>query len=82
MKRFTLSSLDVGQKGTVTSLDVKGIKRRRMLDLGLVPGSVVESLRRSPAGDPTAYKIRGAVIALRSDESCKIHVDPITVGGF
>ena len=77
MKRCTLGSLNVGQRGIVTSLDVKGVTRRRMLDLGLVPGSVVESLRRSPAGDPTAYNIRGAVIALRSDESCKIHVDPI-----
>jgi ferrous iron transport protein A len=48
-----------------------------MLDLGLVPGTIVESVRRSPAGDPTAYIIRGAVIALRSEESSKIFVNPL-----
>ncbi|MDW7649974.1 MAG: FeoA family protein [Bacillota bacterium] len=71
----TLVSLCVGQRGVVTSLAAEGIGRRRMLDLGLVPGTVVESVRRSPAGDPTAYIIRGAVIALRSEESRKIFVN-------
>jgi ferrous iron transport protein A len=73
----TLAGLHVGQRGVVTLLQVQGIKRRRMLDLGLVPGTVVESLRRSPAGDPTAFNIRGAVIALRSEESRNVLVDPI-----
>lgn len=74
---LTLGGLRVGQRGVVTSLHAQGIMRRRMLDLGLVPGTVVESVRRSPAGDPTAYNIRGAVIALRAEESCKIYVDPL-----
>lgn len=73
----TLAGLPIGHRGMVKYLEVAGVKRRRMLDLGLVPGTVVESLRRSPAGDPTAYNIRGAVIALRSEESCKIYVEPI-----
>lgn len=73
----TLVSLCLGQRGVVTSLAAKGIGRRRMLDLGLVPGTVVESVRRSPAGDPTAYIIRGAVIALRSEESRNIFVNPL-----
>lgn len=73
----TLAGLHVGQRGIVRFLQVQGIKRRRMLDLGLVPGTVVESLRRSPAGDPTAFNIRGAVIALRSEESRNVLVDPI-----
>lgn len=72
---LTLGRLRVGQRGVVTSLHAQGIMRRRLLDLGLVPGTIVESIRRSPAGDPTAYSIRGAVIALRSEESCKIYVD-------
>lgn len=72
---LTLGGLRVGQRGVVTSLHAQGIIRRRMLDLGLVPGTVVESVRRSPAGDPTAYNIRGAVIALRAEESSKVYVD-------
>ncbi len=74
---FTLRELSVGQRGVVMSLSSLGIMRRRMLDLGLVPGTVVESVRRSPAGDPTAYNIRGAVIALREEESSKVYVKPL-----
>jgi ferrous iron transport protein A len=42
--------------------------RRRMLDIGLAPGTEVECLGRSPAGDPSAYLIRGAVIAIRASD--------------
>jgi len=49
--------------------------RRRMLDLGLICGTNVEALQKSPSGDPIAYAIRGAVIALRSEEASKILVE-------
>ncbi len=52
--------------------------RRRMLDLGLIIDTVVEALLKSPAGDPVAYDIRGAVIALRSEDAGKIIVDQLT----
>jgi hypothetical protein len=48
-----------------------------MIDLGLVPGAVVKALHRSPAGDPTAYYIMGAVIALRDEDASKITIRPI-----
>jgi ferrous iron transport protein A len=44
--------------------------RRRLLDIGLIENTDVECLGRSPGGDPTAFLIRGAVIAIRS-EDCK-----------
>jgi len=43
-----------------------------MIDLGFVPGAIVKALHRSPAGDPTAYYIMGAVIALRDEDASKI----------
>ena len=46
-----------------------------MLHLGLIKGTVVEALQRSPAGDPTAYFIRGTVIALRNEDANKILLD-------
>jgi len=46
-----------------------------MLDLGLIIDTVVEAILKSPAGDPVAYSIRGAVIALRSEEANKIIVE-------
>ena len=69
-----LSSLPVGETGIVQKLLSTGVQRRRMLDLGLVSGTPVEALQKSPSGDPTAYFIRGAVIALRSEDAGKILV--------
>ncbi len=76
-EQTTLSGLLPGMRGIVNNLEAEGLTRRRLLDLGLVPGTMVESVRRSPAGDPTAFKIRGAVIALRSEVGCKVSVHPI-----
>jgi Fe2+ transport system protein A len=72
-----LNKLNVGAFGRVIELTSEGIERRRMLDLGLIKDTTVESLRKSPAGDPTAYEIRGAVIALRSEEASKIFVESV-----
>lgn len=69
-----LNFLPLGQKARVKKLTSDGIIRRRMLDLGLISDTVIEALQKSPSGDPTAYYIRGAVIALRSDEASKILV--------
>lgn len=71
-KTVSLDELEIGEKGTVKKLLSRGIERRRMLDLGLVKGTKVEALQRSPSGDPVAYFIRGAVIALRSEDASKI----------
>ncbi|MBS4026650.1 MAG: ferrous iron transport protein A [Clostridia bacterium] len=67
-----LSTLAVGAVGRIESIKVNGFTRRRLLDLGFVPGTKIEVLRRSPAGDPTAYYIRGATIALRKDVANEI----------
>jgi len=74
-----LNKLSIGSCGTVKMLTQKGPARRRMLDLGLVLDTPVEALRKSPYGDPTAYRIRGAVIALRAEEASRILVETISV---
>ena len=43
--------------------------RRRLLDIGLVPGTTVECVGQSPGGDPKAYLIRGAAIAIRQEDA-------------
>lgn len=70
-----LHQLPLGRTAVVKKLTANGDSRRRMLDLGLINNTVVESLRRSPSGDPVAYQIRGAVIALRSEEASNILVE-------
>lgn len=69
-----LHLLPPGRCGIITSLTACDPSRRRMLDLGFIKNTVVEALRRSPSGDPTAYQVRGAVIALRSEEAAHILV--------
>jgi len=54
-----------------------GVQRRRLLDLGLVPGTRIVAEMASPTGDPTAYRIRGALIALRRDQQRWIRVSDI-----
>lgn len=67
-----LHELQPGEHGTVIALETTGSMRRRFLDIGIIPGTVVECLGRSPAGDPSAYRIRGAVIAIRAEDSHSI----------
>lgn len=72
-----LNFLPTGKKAKVKMLASDGIVRRRMLDIGLIPDTIVEAVQKSPSGDPTAYFIRGAVTALRSEEANKILVEMI-----
>ncbi len=72
-----LNHLAIGERAQVLSLSANGKERRRLLDLGLISGTVVEALQRSPSGDPVAYLIRGAVIALRGEDAEKILVSPL-----
>ena len=53
---------------------MRGTMRRRLLDLGIIEGTEIKPLYKSPSGNPTAYQVRGTVIALRSDISGKIMV--------
>ncbi|SHI10288.1 ferrous iron transport protein A [Sporobacter termitidis DSM 10068] len=74
ISQIPLNQLPIGKRASVAALTTDGATRRRMLDLGLVGGTEIEPLYESPSGNPVAYLIRGAVIALRSDISSKIMV--------
>jgi DtxR family Mn-dependent transcriptional regulator len=73
----TLAQLRVGETAVVRrlSIECRGAQRRRLLDLGVVPGTAITSEMRSASGDPTAYRIRGALIALRRQQAEWIVVD-------
>ena len=58
----------------VENIEAQGELKRRFSDLGIINGTNIEVLYRSPFGDPTAYLIRGAIIAMREEESGKINV--------
>ncbi len=71
-----LHCLNEGQSAYVTELRNEPSMCRRLADLGLIPGTKVTCLCRSPAGDPKAYLFRGAVIALRDRDAARIRVSP------
>ncbi len=73
----TLSNLSPGQSATVRELSPGCPMRRRFQDLGLIEGTLVRCLYSSPLGDPKAYLIRGAVIALRKSDGDAVAVDPL-----
>ncbi|MEG6585143.1 FeoA family protein [Dendrosporobacter sp. 1207_IL3150] len=71
---IALSSLAAGECCWVAAIEIHGLLRRRILDMGMVPGTTVECIRRSPSGDPIAYKVRDSIIALRHDDASNIKV--------
>lgn len=70
----TLADLQPGQAGTVKTLHSEGLERRRMMDLGIVPGTVIVAEIQSPLRDPVAYRVRGALIALRQEQAALIEL--------
>lgn len=67
-----LFSLKVGQKCRINKILINDSIKCRLIDIGLIPESVVECVGESPLGDPKAFLIRGAVIALRKEICEKI----------
>ena len=65
----------------MTKLTANGFIQRRLLDLGIIEGTKIEVLHRSPLGDPVAYQIRGTVIALRKEEAKQIWVKKLDLKG-
>jgi DtxR family Mn-dependent transcriptional regulator len=72
----SLTSLKVGEVAEVVSISprTRGVERRRLMDLGILPGTKIEIEMASPSSNPTAYRIRGAVIALRQSQAEDIRI--------
>ena len=69
-----LKRLNIDEEAVVAKI---GEKSRRLKDLGLVEGTKVKCVLRSPLGDPYAYKIRGAVVAIRKEDASQIMVEAL-----
>jgi Fe2+ transport system protein FeoA len=71
---MTLDQLKRGQTAKITDLTERGANRSRLLDLGILPGTQIEVEMKSPLGDPVAYRVRGAVIAIRRAQAQQIKI--------
>lgn len=76
--KTTLDHLCEGQCARITRLDLRGAMRRRLLDFGMIEGTTVRCLRKSPSGDPVIYRVRGTMLALRRQDSGRIAVEVIS----
>lgn len=75
-----LADLSPGSVCQIVSMKLNDLLRRRILDLGIVPGTRIRCMRRGPSGDPTAYLVRGALIALRQEDAAQILVRKLPEG--
>ena len=57
----------------------KGAARKRMLEWGLLPGTIVELIRVAPLGDPMELKVRGCQITIRATEWETLTVEPVPI---
>lgn len=74
MEHPTLAQLKPGQQAVVRRLLHTGGMRRRLQELGLLPGALVTCVGQSPGGDPMAYELLGAVVAIRRRDGEKVLV--------
>jgi len=75
VRQIPLHKLNTGQRGVVVRVGGKGPARRRMMDMGLVPGSEVEVVRVAPLGDPIEFTVKGYSLSLRKSEARVIEVE-------
>jgi DtxR family Mn-dependent transcriptional regulator len=70
-----LKQLKPGEKGKVARLRVRGEAGKRIADMGVTPGALVEVERVAPLGDPIDIKVRGYHLSIRKDEAAQIEVE-------
>lgn len=73
--RTTLSQLRPGDTGVVAKVRGGGSIQRRIVDMGVVSGTVIEVLKFAPLGDPVEVKVKGFNLSLRKAEAEFIEID-------
>ena len=72
---MTLRDLAIGQSGRVLAVGCEKVLRRRFLEMGITPRTVVTVKKAAPMGDPIELLIRGYVLTLRLEDAEKITVE-------
>ena len=69
MNKIHLDTLPLNHTGKVENINCTSSVKRRLLDLGIVNGTKITPILKSPSGDPTAFFIRGSTIAIRKEDA-------------
>lgn len=71
----SLDKCQLGDKVIIKNINAGNLIKRRLLDIGLIPGTIIKVVLKSPSGDPFAFDIRGSLIAIRKEDTKNIEVD-------
>lgn len=74
---MTLANLKIGETARVASVNGEGVLRCRLLDMGILPSTLVTIKKKAPMGDPVEIQIRGYLLTLRAHEADTIEVEKI-----
>ncbi len=78
---MTLDKLPVGRDAVVRAVGGEGELRCRLLDMGIIPRTVIRVTKVAPMGDPLELRLRGYELTLRKEDAAKIEVEPEPDGG-
>ena len=73
---MTLNKLEVGKTAVIRSVGGKGELRLRLLDMGLIPHTLVKMQKIAPMGDPLEIQVRGYELTLRAEDAAGIEIEP------
>ncbi len=73
-RTMTLNDLKIGESGIITAVGGEGALRLRLLDMGLIPKTLVRVQKVAPMGDPIQIQIRGYELTLRREDAQRIEV--------
>jgi len=76
---MTLRDLGVGRSGRVVAVGGERVLRRRLLEMGITPRTLVTVKKVAPMGDPVKLLLRGYVLTLRLEDAAKITVEEVAV---
>jgi ferrous iron transport protein A len=72
-----LADLAPGTTAIISSVDGSGRVAIRLMEMGFVPGAMVEVLRRAPFGGPIQYRVHGVSVSMRASEASCVNVDGV-----
>ncbi|MCL2252981.1 MAG: ferrous iron transport protein A [Lachnospiraceae bacterium] len=75
---MTLKDLSVGKSGRVISVGGEKVLRRRLLEMGITPRTVISVKKVAPMGDPVELLLRGYVLTLRLEDAEKIEIEEVS----
>lgn len=71
----TLNLLEVGERARIIQVKGGGGARKRLLDMGMVPGTILSVIKKAPLGDPVDFKVKGYNLSLRKQEAEMVVVE-------